>query len=163
MGNLHVGALPGESSENLDRLCAFFEKISMPYIKEVDILYRMWFKFMLNVGINQVCMVYDTTYAGALEEGEANRTLVAAMREVRVIALEEGVTLTEADLNRCMEIERTLDPDATPSMGQDRINRKPSEVEMFAGTVISLAEKHNIQVPANRYLYRRVYEIESEY
>jgi 2-dehydropantoate 2-reductase len=163
MGNLHVGALPGESSENLDRLCAFFEKISMPYIKEADILYRMWFKFMLNVGINQVCMVYDTTYAGALEEGEANRTLVAAMREVRVIALEEGVTLTEADLNRCMEIERTLDPDATPSMGQDRINRKPSEVEMFAGTVISLAEKHNITVPANRYLYRRVYEIESEY
>lgn len=163
MGNLHVGALPGQSTENLDRLCSFFESIRMPYIREADILYRMWFKFMLNVGVNQVCMVYNTNYAGVLAEGEANRMLVAAMREVEVLALAEGITLTEADLCRCIEIEKTLDPEGTPSMGQDRINRKASEVEMFAGTVIRMAEKHGILVPANRYLYQRVMEIEKEY
>ena len=48
-------------------------------------------------------------------------------------------------------------------MGQDRINRKPSEVELFAGTVMRLAEKHGLYVPVNRFLYERVQEIEKEY
>ena len=48
-------------------------------------------------------------------------------------------------------------------MGQDRRNHRPSEVEMFAGTVIRLAREHGIPVPANQFLYRRVREIESRY
>ena len=48
-------------------------------------------------------------------------------------------------------------------MGQDRINRKPSEVELFAGTVIEMAKRHKIYVPANEFLYKRVKEIEQEY
>ena len=67
------------------------------------------------------------------------------------------------ELKEYIEVTRSLKPDGTPSMGQDRINRKPSEVELFAGTVIRLAEKHGIPVPVNRYLYRRVKEIEAEY
>ena len=50
-----------------------------------------------------------------------------------------------------------------PSMAQDRINRRYSEVESFAGTVISYARRHGIQVPENEFLYRRVKEIEAEY
>ena len=34
---------------------------------------------------------------------------------------------------------------------------------LVAGTVIEIAKKHNIPVPANEFLYRRVKEIESEY
>ena len=118
---------------------------------------------MLNVGIIQVCIVYNETYAVTDKENEANRTLVAAMREVEVLANAEGIPLTEADLNFCLDLERTLDPTATPSMGQDRINRKPSEVDLFAGTVIEMAKKHGILVPANRFLYKRAKEIEAEY
>lgn len=32
--------------------------------KEADILHRMWCKFMLNVGVNQVCMAYACGYGG---------------------------------------------------------------------------------------------------
>lgn len=163
-GALHIGITETGRQENLDRLIAFFEEIGMPYVKEEDILYRIWSKFMLNVGINQTCMVYGVPYGVALTEGtEENRTLIAAMREVIAVGNAEGIALTEKDLNQYIGILRTLDPDNTPSMGQDRINQKPSEVELFAGTVIRLAEKHQIYVPANRFLYRRVKEIEREY
>lgn len=163
-GALHIGITETGKQENLDRLAAFFEEIGMPYVLEEDILYRIWSKFMLNVGINQTCMVYGVPYGVALTEGtEENRTLIAAMREVIAVGNAEGIPLSERDLNQYIGILRTLDPDSTPSMGQDRINRKPSEVELFAGTVIRLAEKNQIYVPANRFLYQRVKEIESEY
>ena len=119
---------------------------------------------MLNVGVNQVCMVYDTHYEGALTLGsEANMAMIGAMREVILVANAESVNLGEAELKEYIRILKTLDPKATPSMGQDRLNKQKSEVDMFAGTVIELANKHGIPVPANEFLYRRVHEIEAEY
>ena len=85
------------------------------------------------------------------------------MREVMVIAQKEGVCLTDDDVNKAVAILRTLDPEATPSMGQDRIACRKSEADMFAGTVIELGGKHGILTPANEFLYRRVHEIEAEY
>jgi len=116
------------------------------------------------VGINQTCMVYNTTYSGAMEPGSlAYMTLISAMREVSLLAELEGVKLGEKELKKYISILHTFAPDATPSMGQDRINKKPSEVEMFAGTVIRMAKKHDPAVPTNEYLYKRVKEIEAEY
>jgi 2-dehydropantoate 2-reductase len=163
MGELHLGIVEEEQRDKLNRVSSFFDKIALPYVVEEDILHRMWSKFMLNVGVNQTCMVYGTNYAGALAFGEPNRTMIAAMREVMAVANAEGIRLSEADLNEYIDIIGKLNPEGTPSMGQDRINRKQSEVDMFAGTVIEMAKKYKIYVPANEFLYRRVKEIEKEY
>lgn len=162
-GNLHVGMPTGCCTDNLERVIEFFERKQIPYIREKDIMWRMWFKFMLNVGINQTCMVYNVPYGIATSPGESYRMMVAAMREVRAIAEMEGITLTEEQLAQCIEIEKTLDPTATPSMGQDRILKRKSEVELFAGTVIRYAKKHGILVPANEFFYEKVKEIEAKY
>ncbi len=163
-GQLCMGVLPPAGEELLDRVCAFFDRAGVASTREPDILHRIWGKYMLNVGINQTCMVYSTTYGGALEEGsEAMMTMVAAMREVILVANAEGVNLGEADLKQYLDLMATLAADNMPSMAQDRMNKKPSEVEMFAGTVLKLAEKHGIPAPANAFLRRRVQEIEAEY
>lgn len=105
----------------------FFERIHMSYVLEEDVLYRMWCKFMLDVGLNQTCMVYGANYSQVLAQGEPNRIMVSAMR----LAQAEGVKLTEKDLNYYVELVATLNPEGTPSMGQDRINKKASEVDML--------------------------------
>ena len=48
-------------------------------------------------------------------------------------------------------------------MAQDAKVRRYSEVEMFAGTVISLASKHKLKVPTNELLYKRIRGIENSY
>ena len=57
----------------------------------------------------------------------------------------------------------SLDPDGMPSMAQDRINQKPTEVEEFSGTIIRLAERHGLLVPTNRWLYDRIRTIEASF
>ncbi len=166
-GELFIGVPEGSDKGLQDRLEAveaLFEECKVPYTAEADILYRMWSKFMLNVGVNQTCMVFDTGYAGATEPGsEAYVYTVSAMREVAAIAQAEGIRIGEKEINQYLEITASLDPDATPSMGQDRRQKRASEVDMFAGEVITLGKKHGIRVPANEYLYKRVKEIEKEY
>ena len=163
-GQLHVGADTPEKRERLDRLTAFFDRAGIAYIVEEDIKYRVWSKFMINVGLNQTCMVYGANYAGVTAQSSLEyMTMVSAMREVMLLARAEGVNLTEEDLKFYLSLLKTFSPEATPSMGQDRINRRHSEVELFAGTVLRLAQKHGILVPTNEFLYRRVHEIEAAY
>ena len=152
------------AQDDLEKLSSFFAETGVPYTVEKDIMYRMWSKFMLNVGVNQTCMVYDTDYAGAMAAGsEAAMTMYGAMREVVLLAQAEGINLSEKEVMQYIDILKTLDPHSTPSMGQDRRNRHPSEVDMFAGTVISMALEKGIPVPANEFLCRRIHEIESDY
>ncbi|MBQ0050599.1 MAG: ketopantoate reductase family protein [Treponema sp.] len=162
-GALHIGTAKGESSENLETLVAFFEKAGVPYKLEENIMRRMWSKFMLNVGINQTCMSFDATYSKVLNDKELFETFTGSMKEVISIANAEGIDLNEKDLQQYVDIIKTLAPEGTPSMGQDRINKKKSEVELFSGTVIKIAQKHGIQVPVNQMLYDRILEIEKTY
>ncbi len=163
MGALHIGMPKDADQTNLQALIALFDLVKLPYVQEEDILYRMWAKFMLNVGVNQTCMAYGTTYSGVLTPGEAHDTFVAAMEETVKVANAEGIALGQKDIDAYIEIIAGLAPDGTPSMGQDRINKNPSEVDMFAGMMIKLAKKHDILVPANEKLYQMVKEIEKEY
>lgn len=163
MGELRIGAKEGYQHESLDKVRAYFDEIQMPYSIDEDIIRRMWGKFMLNVGVNQTCMVYETNYGGCLRPGEPNRTMIAAMREVIALAQAVGVEIGEKELNEYVDILGTLSMDSMPSMRQDGVARRHSEVEMFAGTVIKMAKTNGILVPANQFLYDRVKEMESSY
>ena len=150
--------------KQLEALTAFFDRTGVPYQVEEDILLRQWSKFMLNCGCNQTCMVYGCGYGGMMEEAsEAFMAMTAAMREVVVLANLEGIPLSEKDVAEYLALMRSLDPEAMPSMAQDRIRGKKTEVEIFAGTVKKYAKKHGIEVPAADFLYRRIREIERSY
>ena len=163
-GEIRFGAAPGTEPGVVDEVADLYARAGIPHVVEEDIRRRMWVKLMLNVGINQTCMAYGGTYGTASEPGgEQNRCFVAAMREALVVARAEGVDVTEADLAQMADLVASLEPDGLPSMAQDRINRKPTEVEEFAGTIIRLAEKHGILVPTNRWFYGRIHEIEASF
>ena len=56
-----------------------------------------------------------------------------------------------------------LDPKAMPSMRQDGLAHRPSEVDLFAGTVLKLADFYGMQAPVNRMLYDKIREIETNW
>ena len=89
--------------------------------------------------------------------------MIAAMREVKAVANAEGIGITEGTIEEYIDILRTLRPDSVPSMRQDSMQKRKTEVDMFAGTVIELAEKHGIPVPANEFLFYRAKQIEAAY
>ena len=162
-GELRTGQTNEAQRAKFEALINFFDRAKIPYTIDEDIIRRVWGKFMLNVGINQVCMVYETTYGGATNGKEEFEVMCGAMQEVIAVAKAEGVTLTQADADGYIALMKSLDPNATPSMRQDGINKRPSEVEMFAGKIIELGKKHDIPVPVNEMLYKKVKKIEKGY
>ncbi|MBM6675885.1 ketopantoate reductase family protein [Olsenella uli] len=161
-GEVRLGPAPGTAPGVVDAVADLYERAGIPHVVEADIRRRMWVKLMLNVGINQTCMVYGGTYGSASEPGsEQNRCFVAAMREALAVARAEGVDVTEADLAQMARLIASLDPAGMPSMAQDRLNQKPTEVEEFSGTICRLAGRHGLLVPTNQWLYQRIRELEN--
>ena len=108
-------------------------------------------------------MALETDYGGALEPGKPFDTLVGAMEEAMAVAHAEGIPLRKEDLTSYIDLIRTLSPAGMPSMRQDAIARRPSEVEMFSGALRKMAAKHGIPVPVNDWLYGRIREMEAGY
>ena len=163
MGKLLIGLADAGQKEALEELVRYFERIDMPYSLEEDIMHSMWAKFMLNVGCNQTCMVYGCTYGQLFTEPEINKSFMEAMQEVVAVSEKEGIGLGLSDIDHYINIIKSLDPDGYPSMRQDAEAHRISESDMFAGTVIRLAEKHGLDVPRNRWLLEQILEMESKY
>lgn len=162
-GQLRIGIVNPVMAPKLQKLAEFLTDCEINTVVEKDILHRMWGKFMMNVGLNQTCFVHGATYGDVQAEGESRNLMIAAMNEVIPLAAAEGVQLTSEDITAYLDLIDTFDPTSMPSMAQDRINQKKSEVDLFAGTVIALGEKHGIDTPVNQMLWDEIMKIESTY
>ncbi|NLT15462.1 MAG: 2-dehydropantoate 2-reductase [Clostridiales bacterium] len=153
----------GTVSEKVRTVGAFFEKTGIPYEISEDMRKKQWSKFMLNAGCNQATAVYMCNYAGIQKDGPYRALMISAMEEVAGLAEKEGITLARKDIDYWCNIIDGLTPGAKPSMQQDVEAGRYSEVEMFGGTILELAEKHGVNVPVNRMLYEKIKAIEMMY
>jgi 2-dehydropantoate 2-reductase len=139
-----------------------FSKAGISYSIPDNILKEMWWKFMLNVGINQTSAILRAPYGVYNSIPEAQKLLVSVCREVIPLAEKEGVNLSEADIEEYIRIIKGLSPSGKTSMMQDIEAGRKTEVESFALEVINLGKKHNIPTPLNEMLYLMIRVLEQK-
>lgn len=139
------------------------ERAGIPYRIPVDMLRDLWWKFMLNVGVNPTSAIMKAPY-GVFQTSETARECVRmACREVLAVAGPEGVALTEADIEAFFPIFNRLSPEKKTSMLQDVEAGRKTEIEIFAGTVVALGRRHDIPTPVNTMLLNMITTIENNY
>jgi len=143
-------------SERVKRLKDFFDRAGIFYEIPEDMIRIIWWKFMINVGVNQASAALKATY-GDFQTSQAARNLMeAAMKEVIQIANAEGIQLSEDDIAKWYEVLSGLSPSGKTSMLQDIEAGRKTEVEMFAGKVLELGRKHTIPTPVNEMLFKTI-------
>lgn len=152
-----------DRQEKVDQVGELFRRVGLPFVEEPDILHRMWCKFMLNVGVNQVCMAFETNYGGVQVPGEARDTMIAAMNEVRKVGACQGVLVTQKDLKEYIGVMDSLEPTAMPSMRQDGLAHRKSEVDLFSGAVLEMAKRYGMSAPVNQMLYDKIKAMEENW
>lgn len=164
MGSIWFGPQTDGQEKRVRDTEDFFRRTGIEYEETEDMTLRLWRKLMLNVGVNQAAMVYETNYGGMRGSGDARDVLIAAMEEVKTVGNAEGVPLTEEDIRNWLRvIDSGLSASGLPSMRQDAIFCRPTEVELFSGTVREIGRKHHIPTPVNDMLYRMIRYMESNY
>ena len=164
-GTILLGISPEEPEKQprLEKAAELFAKAGMPYFIDEDIQHSMWGKLMVNVGVNQACMVYETNYGGVQQPGEARETMITAMNETRKIAACQGILITQKDLKEYLALIDSITPEGMPSMRQDGLAGRKTEVDSFSGVILRLAERYGMSVPVNRRLYDKIHQMEAFY
>ena len=136
--------------ENVQRVKKYFDSVGINYKIPEDIMHSLWLKYMLNVSANQSTAILRLTFGEMLANEKCMDFVINIMKEVQKIAKAEGVKNTDIMIDETIAHLHTMIPDGKTSMLQDVEAGRKTEVDMFAGTVIELGLKHNIQTPYNQ-------------
>ena len=155
-----IGIKEKVQEDALALLCSYFFNANIKFRVSNDITSEYWKKFMINVGINQLSAVTDMS----LKEIKQNPSLVQKLKnlimEVEIIAEKEGISAHKQIADAALKFLLEDIEDVEPSMLQDIRAGRKTEVDIFSGEVIRLAEKHKIKAPMNEEIYKQIKGIE---
>ena len=149
-------------SERVMRVRKAFDRAGIVCESPTDMIRIMWWKFMINVGMNQASAVMGAPYGVFQTSPEARAVMESLMREVIALAQPAGVNLVEKDLEEWDKVLRTLSPVGKTSMLQDMEAGRKTEVEIFGGKVVALSRQYNIPTPVNETLLHIIKVMEKQ-
>ncbi len=160
-GKIVFGPLASDGSgPDLERIQEALTRAGIPNEIPEDIMRAMWWKFMVNVGINQTSAVLRAPYRVFQSNADALGLMHSLMEEVVALAPKAGVDLRPEDIDEWEKVMMTLSPLGKTSMLQDVEAGRKTEVELFAGRVVALGEKYNVPTPVNATVQRIIKVIE---
>ena len=147
-------------TERVRRIQSAFDRAGIAHTTPTDMIRWMWWKFMVNVGVNQASAVMRAPYSVFQTLPDAQAVMEALMREVIQVAQVAGVNLTEQDLTDWYKFLNTLSPQGKTSMLQDIEAGRKTEVELFAGKMVSLGRQYNVPTPVNQTILDIIHVLE---
>ncbi|MCM1988258.1 ketopantoate reductase family protein [Oceanirhabdus seepicola] len=162
-GKIVFGEKDGRSTKNTDILVTIFNQAQIAYDLSHNILRDMWWKYMLNIGLNQTTAVLKAPYEVYQKSDYARDLAKDAMKEVIKIANVMGVDLGEQDIEKAFDMIMKLAPTGKTSMLQDVESKRITEVDMLSGRLCELGRKYNIPTPVNKMLFNMIKTIEGMY
>lgn len=162
-GRMLLGAKGNGPSEALDAVLDLLGRAGLSALRSQDIHRDIWWKWMINIGVNQVSAVTGANYGKVRTDPDAVALMDAAMREVVALAQAEGIDLSEEDIVKFHAVLNGLGAEGKTSMLQDMEHRRKTEVESFGGRLVRLARERGVPAPVNETLYRIVSVRERSY
>jgi 2-dehydropantoate 2-reductase len=162
-GKFLLGSKANESSDPLIKTARFLSECHLEYEIPDDIHRELWYKWMINIGVNQVSALCGAPYGSFQNDKTLQQLMENAMKETITVASAENVNLSENDLSRWYKVLHTLGGEGKTSMLQDIEAGRETEVESFSGELLKRAEKHGIKIPVNETLYALIKTRENLY
>jgi 2-dehydropantoate 2-reductase len=161
-GKIFFGATAATGGDRVARLAEALNRAGIVNQVPPDIRRTLWWKFMINVGINQASAVLRTPYGAFQSSADARELMEMLMAEVIALAPRAGIDLTVKDLEEWNRFLAGLSPQGKTSMLQDIEAGRKTEVEIFAGQVVALGEQYQVPTPVNAAVLRIIRVLESQ-
>jgi len=161
-GKLFFGeARNTEPSDRVGRIQRLFDRAGIAYETPPDMMRILWWKFMINVGVNQCSAVMQAPFGVFQNSRDAWDVMDATMAEVMAIANHMDIQLSGQDIEDWHRVLAGIAPQGKTSMLQDIQAGRRTEVEMLAGKVVALGAQYGIPTPVNQALLRIIRVLES--
>lgn len=152
-GVTHIGASSYSGDDIVQHVYRLMHSTGLDVIVEADIDKMVWKKWMLNVAGNSVTALTGADYSKFRTYKELQTICRKSMREFVKVAQAKEIPLFEEDIEDIIQYYVSYKGAKKTSMLEDVLHHRRTENEYLAGTLLQMAEKKQIPVPATETLY----------
>lgn len=149
-------------SERIKAIKALFESADIRLRIPQDMRKALWNKYACNVAENQSSAILGIPFGAWRVSESANAIREAAMREVFEVARKKGIEMGEEEILAQRKLLSGVAYTNKTSMLQDIENKRPTEVEMFAGEMIKMGKEVGVPTPINEIFYHAIHVLEEK-
>lgn len=162
-GYVEFGEAMNETlSERIRAIKDLFESADIRLRIPQDMKKALWNKYACNVAENQSSAILGIPFGAWQVSESANAIREAAMREVFEVAKKKGIEMGEEEIFAQRKLLSGVAYANKTSMLQDIENKRPTEVEMFAGEMIKMGKEVGVPTPINEIFYHAIHVLEEK-
>uniref|UniRef100_A0A7S4QR94 Solute-binding protein family 3/N-terminal domain-containing protein n=1 Tax=Alexandrium monilatum TaxID=311494 RepID=A0A7S4QR94_9DINO len=150
MNLICMGEMVGGSTERLNRVVQVWEEAGFNVKGEADIHQMIWDKFICNCTYSGSCTITGMTVGEVQDCPAAWAVALACAREAFEVAGARDIKLAFDDVEERVRRFGSTVRGAQPSMLQDHLAKRRSEVDAINGAVPVEAAKVGLQAPVNQ-------------
>ena len=153
------GELDNSITKRIQAIKELFDKAGFESVIAEDIMAELWKKFIA-ICASGLLAVTKTTHGELRELKETREMMTLLLSEIYSLSKKIGINIESDYVEKAISFIDTFPYDSTSSLTRDVWEGKPSEIEYQNGTVVRLAEKYNVEVPVNKFVYSCILPME---
>ncbi|HOF94558.1 MAG TPA: 2-dehydropantoate 2-reductase [Clostridia bacterium] len=159
INSVYMG-IPGiaakDSPKTLIELCKMLNSSGVNAQIPDDIEREMWIKWTFICSNAQATSYFDVSVGELREDPVKWEFLLALLDEILLVAAKEGIDLPADLKEKNIEAFKNMAYESRSSLSRDlKDPKKPTELSLFAGELVRLAQAHGLEVPYNRRVLER--------
>lgn len=154
------GEADGSESERVKAVRELLDGTAVRYHVCENILQDIWYKYALNISKNIPQAILNCGF-GAYTDSEHLAFISDRMREEVIrVAAARGIDIS--DPNNPAGKNTPLAPETRFSTLQDLDAKRPTEIDMFCGTLVRMGRELGVETPFNEFAYHAVRVLEEK-
>lgn len=163
IGFIEFGEKTNETiSPRVQAIQEVLEAAGIKTLIQKDMIEAIWRKFVCNVSENQVSALLGLSFGAWSGSENANYLRCATAAEVIKIAQKKGIKIEDNYATDHINFLSRIPAGNKASTVQDILNKRKTEVDMFAGTIIRLGKETGVPTPINDFLYHGIRILEEQ-
>jgi 2-dehydropantoate 2-reductase len=163
MEAINLAELRGGISERLERVAAVWRAAGFKVATFEDLWPVVWSKLIANVAFSAVCAVTGMRVGQVRANAAAWEIACACIAEAAAVAKAKGVRLAYDDPVQWVSDFAGKIPDARPSMYQDVLAGRRSEIDSIQGGVVAEGKKLGVPTPTCALMVQLVKALEAKH
>lgn len=123
-------------------------KLTTEFVTSFELVKKVWQKTILNSSLSALCGVGRLTMAEAMADQDTLELIEQTINEAVVVAEKEKIRFPDDFVRECMRYLKN-GGDHFPSLAQDLINGRETEIDYFNGKIVSYGRKHYVRASLN--------------
>lgn len=157
---IFFGEKDGQESERIKALSELFSGTQVHYHVCDNIEQDIWYKYALNISKNLPQAIINCGL-GAYNDSQHVAYISKRLRE-EVVQVAAALGIDISDENNISGGNAAFSPEARFSTLQDLDAKRPTEIDMFSGTLIRMGKELSVETPFNEFAYHAIKALEEK-